>query len=61
MVRIFFHYHFFNMDISITTEALLTKFVYNMYMEGAVSPNFGMGLSFYFMSKTGNFLMIFKN
>ena len=53
------------MDISITTEALLTKFnhnyVYNMYMEGTVSPNFGMGLSFYFMSKTGNFLMIFKN
>ena len=53
------------MDISITTEALLTKFnhnyEYNMYMEEKVSPNFGMGLSFYFMSKTGNFLMILKN
>ena len=34
--------------------------VQNIPLEGSVSPNFDLGLSFYFMTKKGNFLLSFQ-
>ena len=35
--------------------------VYNIHLEGSVSQNFKISLSFIFMSKNGKFLLFFHN
>ena len=54
--KLFFHFYFLNMDISLYTYSPIMKFctgVDNTLLEGTVSQNFDLALSFYFMSKNG--------
>ena len=47
-----FHVYFFNMDISLIIALICLKicmFLSELCMEGSVSQNFDLGLSFYFM------------
>ena len=54
---------FFNTDISLDTEVTDFKIVTqvkNIHMEGSMSQISYLGLSSYFMSKTGNFWSFFQ-
>ena len=51
-----FNFYFLNKDISITIQVIDLKFSVcdpHITLEGSVSQNFDLGLSFYFMSKNG--------
>ena len=51
------------MDISVTLKDFKMKFsmhVLKVLLEGTVSQIFYLGLSFYFIKITGNFLLFFK-
>ena len=52
-----------NMNISVIVQDFSMKFsmhVLRVLLEGAMSQIFDLCLSFYFMSKKGNFLLFFK-
>ena len=52
------------MDISVTNNSTRINFlpcVHNIYMEGTVSQNFDIGLSFYFMTKNGKLFAFFRS
>ena len=61
----FFYFYFFNMDISLGNCFPTMKFCivgHKILMEGSVSQNCYLGLSFYFMVKRvtfGHFLKLF--
>ena len=47
-----FHIHFLNMDVSLSIGLTCLKtcmYIAELGMKGRVSPNFDLGLSFYFM------------
>ena len=51
-----FYLYFFNKDISMAFQVFYLKFSVcdpNIPLEVSMSPNFDLGLSFYFMSKNG--------
>ena len=56
-----FSSNFLNQDFSLNIELTLLKLsrYINILMEGIMSQNFGLGLSFYFMSKNGKPFVIF--
>ena len=53
-----FPFYFFNMDISLDIILAFTRFstsIENSLMQGTMSQNFHLGLSFDFITKNGNF------
>ena len=53
----------FDPDFSLNMAFIILKVyqhVYNIHLEGTVSHNFEIGLSFFFMSKNGKILVIFS-
>ena len=56
MKYIFFHFYYFNMDISVTTKVSELKFSVfdlNILLDRSVSQNSDLGLSYHFMAKNG--------
>ena len=54
ILNLFFHFYFFNIDISLNIYTLVIKFytgALNIPPEGTVSQIFYLGPSFYFMTK----------
>ena len=54
--KLFFHFYFLNKGISPNIQVNILKFstdVKNILMEGSVSQNFDVGLSFCFIPKNG--------
>ena len=52
----FFHFYFLNQDFFLTIIYITLLFgdlVDNAHLEGKVSQNFDLGLSFHFMTKNG--------
>ena len=59
----FFSFVLLNMDIPVIIQVVdleLSVYVLKVFPEGNVSQNFDLGLSFHFMSKTGNFWLFFQ-
>ena len=57
--KLFFHFYFLNKDISFVIQNKQMRFstdVKHFHVEGTVPQIFDLGLSFYFISKNGNFL-----
>ena len=60
----FFYIYFLNMDISLDIKFSVMKLFtddYKIHVEGSVSQNFKLGLSFIFMSKNRKLFVNFSN